>query len=124
MARLANLKPSLKLLPPALSYGGDQSQIDARRERIEPWRAWYRLKRWAELREIILIRDLYTCQRTGVLLIGTYPAPDSPVIHHIRRHHGNPELFWDPDNLQAVSKQVHDSELQAEERRVPKGVWY
>ncbi len=52
---------------------------------------------------------------TGTLLVGKYPAPNSPVVDHIRRHGGDPELFWDPSNLQALSKEYHDREKQRQE---------
>lgn len=69
------------------------------------------------------MRDLYTCQRTGVLAIGKYPAPNSPVANHKRPHRGNPALFWDIDNIETVTKAVHDSIVQAEEQAIPKGKW-
>lgn len=64
----------------------------------------------------MLVRDLYTCQRTGVLLTGKAPAPHSPVVHHIIPHKGDEALFWDIRNLQAVSKAWHDSDGQAQEK--------
>jgi 5-methylcytosine-specific restriction protein A len=30
------------------------------------------------------------------------------VVDHIRPHRGNPELFWNPDNWQALCKKCHD----------------
>lgn len=68
-------------------------------------------------------RDGFTCQRTGVLLVGKYPAPNSPVANHRRPHRGNPQLFWSLDNLETVSKAVHDSIIQAEEQAIPQGNW-
>ena len=87
------------------------------RDTTQPWRAWYRTPRWRVLRLQVLKRDLYQCRQTGVLLVGTYPAEDSPVVDHIRPHRGDPELFWDETNLQAVSKGWHDSVKQSLERR-------
>jgi 5-methylcytosine-specific restriction enzyme A len=89
------------------------------------WRDWYKTARWQKLRLEILDRDLYTCQRTGVLLIGKYPAPDSPVVDHVKTHRGDERLFWDRDNLMAVSKAYHDSTKQAEEQASlqTRGVW-
>lgn len=52
-----------------------------------------------------------------VLLTGKAPAGDSPVVHHKVPHKGDEHLFWDIDNLEAVSKKWHDSEAQCEERR-------
>lgn len=87
----------------------------ALRDRNEPWRAWYKTARWQRLRSEVLTRDLWTCQRTGLLLAGKYPADDSAVVDHIRPHRGDPKLFWDIDNLQALSKGYHDSQKQREE---------
>lgn len=67
------------------------------------------------------MRDNYTCQRTGVLCVGKHPAPDSPVANHRVPHRGDPVLFWDPDNIETVSKEVHDSLIQAEERAAERG---
>lgn len=71
------------------------------------------------------IRDNYTCQRTGQLCAGKYPAPDSPVANHKRPHRGNPALFWDENNIETVTKAVHDSAIQAEEQasRHTQGTW-
>ena len=30
------------------------------------------------------------------------------VVYHIRPHRGAPELFWNPDNWQALCKKCHD----------------
>ncbi|TIR00842.1 HNH endonuclease [Mesorhizobium sp.] len=91
-----------------------------------PWRRWYKTERWRKLRERILLRDMYICQKTGVLLSGKHPAPNSPVIHHDKEHRGNEALFWDEDNLVSVSKQWHDSEAQRQEQETlqHRGVWY
>jgi len=80
-------------------------------------RRWYKSKRWQDLRQLVLERDLYRCQHTGIMLIGKAPAPDSPVVHHKVPHQGQEHLFWDIDNLEAVSKEWHDSEAQSMERR-------
>lgn len=75
-------------------------------------RTWYHSARWEKLRTEVLVRDLYQCQHTGVLLTGKAPAPDSPVVHHKVPHKGDERLFWDIDNLEAVSKEWHDSVAQ------------
>lgn len=64
----------------------------------------------------MLERDLYTCQHTGVILTGKAPAANSPIVHHKVPHKGDERLFWDINNLEAVSKEWHDSEAQREER--------
>lgn len=90
-----------------------------------PSHNWYKTARWQRLREQILIRDMYTCRKTGVLLVGTHGAPNSPVVDHIKAHRDDETLFWDPDNLQSVSKAYHDSVKQAEEQATlhQRGVW-
>lgn len=95
------------------------------RDASAPWRAWYKTSRWQKLRLQILQRDLYTCRVTGVLLIGKHPAPNSPVVDHINPHRGDEALFWDEKNLQAVSKEYHDSVKQKEEQTSlhHRGVW-
>ncbi|WP_217564302.1 HNH endonuclease [Sulfitobacter sp. EE-36] len=98
------------------AVAANSKEQDRARDQLKPWRAWYSLKRWKDLRRKILARDAYTCMQTGVALVGKAPAPNSPVVDHIREHNGDPFLFWDEDNLQAVSKQYHDTEKQRIER--------
>ena len=91
-----------------------------------PWRRWYRLKRWADLKMRVHLRDGFVCRRTGVLCIGTHPAPNSPVANHIKPHRGDAALFWDIDNIETISKAVHDGEVQKEEQASlqQRGVWH
>lgn len=79
-------------------------------------RGWYKSKRWQDLRIAVFVRDGYRCQRTGEMCIGKHPAPNSPVANHKVPHHGDPALFWNIDNVETVTKAVHDSLIQAEER--------
>lgn len=78
---------------------------------------WYNTTAWKRLRRIVLSRDFYTCQMTGVALIGKFPAPNSPVVDHKTPHRGDRELFFDVNNLHAVSKEWHDRVKQGQERR-------
>ncbi|WP_143747208.1 AAA family ATPase [Marinibacterium profundimaris] len=120
MGRLKAMPKRLAAPAPRLGAAvGDSRAQDQSRAREKPWRAWYSLKRWKDLRRQVLKRDGYTCQQTGVPLIGGRDDPDAPIADHIREHKGDPVLFWDPNNLQAVSKQWHDSEKQKIERRRP-----
>lgn len=91
-----------------------------------PWKAWYKTARWAALKLFVHQRDAYFCQQTGVLCDGVYPAPNSPVADHIRAHRGDATLFWDPSNVQTVSKAYHDSVKQREEQATlqQRGVWH
>lgn len=122
MARLTTLKPRLTALAPRLGAAPSASRQEAEavrlreRDKAQPWRKWYYTARWQKLRAAVWLRDAYTCQMTGVICIGKYPAPNSPVADHKVQHHGDPDLFWDLNNIQTVSKSFHDSEKQRGER--------
>ena len=112
---LRTLKPRLSRLLPRLST--PREIRDTRYSPDATVRGWYKSARWQALRQQVLQRDLYTCQHTGVILTGKAPAPDSPIVHHKVPHKGDEQLFWDINNLEAVSKEWHDSEAQRDERR-------
>lgn len=118
MGKLRNLTPRVKTLGHGIGWLPREEarrKHDRDRARRQDWRAWYKSPRWAALRLQVLARDEYRCQRTGVLLGGRANAPDSPVVHHKTPHRGDPALFWDIANLEAVSKAWHDSEGQRED---------
>lgn len=117
MGRLKALRPRIGSLAPRIGAAhGDEKARSRERDQVNAWRAWYKTERWRKLRLQILRRDSYTCKQTGVLVIGRYPASNSAVVDHIKQHHGDEQLFWDPDNLQTVSKAYHDSEKQRIEK--------
>lgn len=117
MGRLKALRPAIRALAPRIGFvEGDARAADRSRNVMAPSRAWYKTKRWQDLRLQVFVRDGYKCQRTGVLCVGRYPAPNSPVANHIRPHKGDARLFWDMGNIETVTKAVHDSLIQAEER--------
>jgi 5-methylcytosine-specific restriction endonuclease McrA len=104
-------------MPGRFSYTlGDEKARNRFRSATQPWRAWYNTSKWQRLRQIVLKRDRWTCQRTGELCIGKGQEPNAPVINHKIPHRGDEKLFWDIDNLELVAKHVHDSEIQSEER--------
>jgi len=104
--------------PPRIGRAPRHNGVAPKRDRSHaPWRAWYSTARWQELRQDTFERDGYICQRTGIICAGAHPAPDSPVANHRIRHNGDPVLFWDPDNIETVTKQVHDTVIQAEEAK-------
>lgn len=122
MGRLKAITPRLGAMTPRLGRAsGDEQARDRERNEAQPWRGWYRTKRWRDLRMAAFERDLWTCQRSGELLLGRHPAPNSPVANHRRPHRGDPALFWDIDNIETVSKAVHDGLVQAQERAAEAG---
>lgn len=125
MARLTTPSARLGFASDRRAFAPDQAKGPALVQHSAPWKAWYKTARWRRLRQEVLIRDAYTCQRTGQVLGGKHPAPDSPVVNHKRPHRGDERLFWDPNNLETVSKAVHDSEIQREEQDSlhQRGVW-
>jgi 5-methylcytosine-specific restriction endonuclease McrA len=118
--RLTTLKPRLTALAPRLgSAPGDEKARLRERERNTPNRKWYHSRRWQDLRLEVLKRDDWTCKQTGTICTGKHPAPNSPVVDHIKPHHWDERLFWDINNLQTVTKAYHDSEKQKQERAQP-----
>src|SRR5262245_43177049 len=63
-------------------------------------RRWYRTVRWSRLRLIVLGLCAYTCASCG-------HVQAQLEIDHIRPHHGNRSLFWNPQNLQALCPPCH-----------------
>lgn len=52
---------------------------------------------------------------------GNRRVREATVVDHKRPHRGDPELFWDVNNWQAMAKECHDSYKQRLEKsgRVP-----
>lgn len=124
MAKLKNIRSTLQSVAPRLGYAeGDTKAADKKRNRLNAGRAWYQTQEWKRLRLQVFVRDRFKCQRSGVTVSGKYPAPDSPVANHKIPHRGDPELFWDINNLETVSKAVHDGLIQSEEQAQPRGIW-
>lgn len=69
-----------------------------------PWRGWYSLARWRHMRT----RQLSLHPLCTFCLARDIVEP-ATVADHVTRHNGDPELFWDPDNLQSLCKYCHDS---------------
>lgn len=104
--RLKAAPPRIRSKPVTVGEGPERRSKD-----------WLNTARWQRLRKKILKRDGLICQQTGVALLGKYPAANSPVVDHRKPHRGDPALFWDEQNLQAVSKEWHDRTKQSLERR-------
>lgn len=116
MPRLSAIRPRLQEIGNRPRSKTRARSPDQCRDDDQPWRAWYKTAEWRRLRLLVFERDLFTCKRTGVFLSGKHPAPNSPVANHKTPHHGDWNLFWDIDNIETVSKAVHDSDIQKQEK--------
>lgn len=77
----------------------------------EAWQSWYKTARWRRLRAKQLATHPY-CQcphHEGQFVPAT-------VVDHRTPHRGNAKLFWDPANLQSMTKDCHDRWKQSQER--------
>jgi 5-methylcytosine-specific restriction protein A len=112
MPKLTALRPTLGSIAPSLGYiPGDTKAQDKSRDQFAPWRAWYKTTRWTKLRQVILLRDLYTCQMCGRI------STTGMVVDHKAPHRGNAALFWSEANLQVLcSSPCHSKHKQALER--------
>lgn len=73
----------------------------------QPYDAWYKTSIWQSLRTNQLAKEPL-CQISKAL--GEIKAAE--VVDHVKPHKGDWELFVDPNNLQSVTKQVHDTICQ------------
>lgn len=111
MGKLTNIRPRVGQLATRIKRRTDAEGHSAERE---AWRAWYKTARWRDLRWATLTRDRFTCQcGCGHLEIETSLL----VADHIVPHRGDPDLFWDPANIQTLWKPHHDADKQRHERR-------
>lgn len=111
MGRLKAIPSRLAATKPRLGYPeGDTKAQDKSRTAFSPYRAWYKTAKWRALRLKALTRDLFACRRCG------HASASGMVADHIKPHRGDPLLFWDESNLQALCPSCHSSTKQAEER--------
>lgn len=68
--------------------------------------------RWRKARILFLRRhpicECDECKRLGRILPAT-------VVDHIKPHKGDPKLFWDKNNWQAMAKSCHDRKTAKED---------
>jgi hypothetical protein len=81
-------------------------ETDAARHARDPWRKWYGLAAWQNLKESKKNRNplCERCEKEG----NCVPRP-AEVIHHKKDHKGNWALFIDPENLESLCKVHHDA---------------
>jgi 5-methylcytosine-specific restriction endonuclease McrA len=72
----------------------------------------YNSKAWKNIRAAFLVR-FPLCQRC--LIENRLTAAE--VVHHVKAHKGDLELFYDTNNLASSCKKCHDSAEQSIERR-------
>ena len=100
---------------------GNPSRRHRRSAEAEQYRRLYRDKRWCGphgIRQQALVRDLYTCQRCGSLVIeGNRHHPRAAIANHKQPHKGDLELFFGLSNVETVCKSCHDTRIQREEAR-------
>jgi 5-methylcytosine-specific restriction enzyme A len=116
MGRLRGRSLPSRLAAPPSRLALPVGEAERLRQRDSERPNWYQTARWQKLRLARLDHDGWVCRQTGALLVGVYPAWNSPAVDHIEPHHWDPALFWAFDNLQSVTKQWHDSEKQRREK--------
>ena len=85
----------------------------------QTYRTLYSTKHWKTLRRQALTRDAYQCQHSGcgAHLQAGRDHPRSAVVHHLKPHKGDLELFFDLNNLQSVCWTCHSGDIQSVEAR-------
>ena len=80
----------------------EEHRVEHRDEEIRPGRKHgnlYNTTRWQKLRRVVIAAHP-VCQVCGKEV--------ATVVDHIKPHRGDPELFFTPENLQALCKPCHD----------------
>ena len=92
-----------------------RQQLDRIRRRDQPWRKWYSLRVWRNIRIAQLTSEplCQRCKPKGVIVPAT-------VVHHQMPHHGDWHLFVSGP-FESLCAPCHDSEAQAEERAARDG---
>lgn len=73
--------------------------------------ALYKTKDWKRLRANQLKRQPW-CE----LALKQGRKVKATVVHHKKAHRGDPALFFDPRNLESLSKSAHDTIKQSREK--------
>ncbi len=83
---------------------------DQRSAEAVAYRRLYKSARWTRLRQRVLDADPLCryCLEAEIV-------EEAKVVDHIRPHKGDPELFWDQDNLQPLCEACHNGRKQRED---------
>src|SRR5262245_41147778 len=68
---------------------------------------FYGTARWRRVRTQALVRDRYTCRHCGRV-----EASARCHGHHVKPHHGDPEKFFDVDNVVCLCQPCHDTQAR------------
>jgi 5-methylcytosine-specific restriction enzyme A len=83
---------------------------DARRRYDQPWRALYKGKRWAAIRQAQLTQHPL-CKRH----LDKSQFVRATIVHHVNQHQGDEYLFYSGP-FESLCKPCHDSDAQQQER--------
>lgn len=89
------------------AVGSSPTPATKRRAESAAWQHLYKGAAWRRLREQQL-----AIQPLCEFCLVTEDITDAEVVDHKRKHNGDPELFFDPANLQSLCKHHHDSAKQ------------
>lgn len=114
---MKSLPPSIKKLSPSVAVANSDERWKYRTS-VDPWRNWYKLRKWKKLRLKVFARDLYTCGMCKKL----WSTSKGLVCDHKRPHRGIAALFWDENNLWTLCETpCHASLKQKEEYKQERG---
>jgi 5-methylcytosine-specific restriction endonuclease McrA len=107
---MARLPPVFRPVRPSQPSHEPSRQHDAKRRGAKPWRRWYKLAIWLELRAVQLAANplCRRCQARGHTVAAT-------VANHVKPHKGVWVMFADAGNLESLCKGCHDAAIQYEE---------
>ncbi len=98
-----------KLVPYGTNYCADHAPAHAHDNKTTAEKGYG--KRWQRERAVFL-REHPLCVRC----LKEGRATPATVVDHITPHRGDPILFWDRGNWQALCKSCHDTKTMTEDR--------
>lgn len=114
MARVKSIGRRLETLRPRLVAPQDEAGRSRFNWNNKPSKRWYKTAWWQAVRERVLLRDMFTCQRCGASVAGKGEAQ----VDHITPHNEDRERFFcRDDELQVLCVPCHVRVKQSEERR-------
>ena len=84
------------------------SQDTQRQEYRTETQAWYQSRKWRKATKQHKKLHPYCVHCRPVLTIGN-------IVDHITPHHGDLDLFWDPDNWQTLCRRHHNIKTRHEQ---------